>query len=43
MSNIIWIDQNIKNEENLDYVRELKELGYKNIKLYEKIGRLLII
>ena len=39
MSYIIWIDQKIYNKENLEYVKELKELGYKNIRLYEKVGQ----
>ena len=38
MSYIIWIDQNIYNKENQKYVKELEELGYKNIRLYEKVG-----
>ena len=37
MSKIIWIDRNIYNEENLGYVKELEELGYKKLRLFETV------
>ena len=37
MSKIIWIDRNIYNEENLGYVKELEELGYKKLRLFEAV------
>ena len=38
MSKIIWIDRNIYNEENLGYVKELEELGYTKLRLFEKVS-----
>ena len=38
MSKIIWIDREIYNEENLGYVKELEELGYKKLRLFEKVS-----
>ena len=38
MSIIIWVDQEIYNEDNFGYVRELESLGYKKIRLFEKIN-----
>ena len=37
MSKIIWIDQEVYNEENKGYAKTLDGLGYKNIKLYQKV------
>ena len=37
MSKIIWVDRNIYNEENLGYVKELEELGYKKLRLFETV------
>ena len=38
MSKIIWLDQKVNNEENKKFVKELEELGYKNIKLFQKVN-----
>ena len=38
MSKIIWVDRNIYNEENLGYVKELEELGYKKLRLFETVN-----
>ena len=38
MSKIIWIDREIYNEENLGYVKELEELGYTKLRLFEKVS-----
>ena len=38
MSKIIWIDQKVNNEENKKYAKQLEELGYKNIKVYQKVS-----
>ena len=38
MSIIIWIDQKIYNEENKGYIKELEELGHKNIRLFQKVS-----
>ena len=41
MSIIIWIDREIYNEENQGYVKDLEQLGYKKLRLFEKIGEAL--
>ena len=38
MSIIIWIDQNIHNEENQRYVEDLEELDNKKIIQYQKVS-----
>ena len=38
MSKIIWLDQKVNNEENKKFVKELEELGYKNLKLFQKVN-----
>ena len=38
MSIIIWIDQKIYNDENKGYIKELEELGHKNIRLFQKVS-----
>ena len=38
MSIIIWIDQNIHNEENKRYVEDLEELDNKKIIQYQKVS-----
>ena len=38
MSKIIWLDQKVNNEENKKFVKELEELGYKNMKLFKKVN-----
>ena len=38
MSNIIWIDENIYNKENIEYAKELEKIGYKNIRLFQKVS-----
>ena len=35
---IIWIDEEIYNRENLDYVKELEKLGYEKIRLFQKVN-----
>ena len=35
--NVIWIDQNIDNEENSFYINKLKEIDSLNIYLFKKI------
>ena len=37
MSKIIWIDQEVYNEENKGYIKILNGLGYKKLKLYQKV------
>jgi len=38
MSNIIWIDTNINGTETKIYVKQLKDKGYKNVKLYKNVN-----
>ena len=38
MSNIIWIDTNINGTETKIYVKQLRDKGYKNIKLYKNVN-----
>ena len=38
MSNIIWIDTNINGTETKIYIKQLKDKGYKNVKLYKNVN-----
>jgi hypothetical protein len=39
MSHIIWIDENIDNEENTQYLKELESIGILNIRLFKEIDK----
>ena len=38
MLNVIWIDREINNQVNQRYVKDLVELGYKRLRLFEKVS-----
>ena len=38
-SHIIWIDENIDNEENTQYLKELESIGLLNIRLFKEIDK----
>jgi len=38
MSIIIWLDKEIYNEENQEYVKEIEKLEYKKLRLFEKVS-----
>ena len=38
MLNVIWIDREINNQVNQRYVKDLEELGYKRLRLFEKVS-----
>ena len=39
MSYYIWIDENIDNEENAQYLKEFESIGLLNFKLYKEIDK----
>ena len=39
MSYTIWIDENIDNEENTQYLKELESTGLLNIRLFKEIDK----
>ena len=38
MSIIIWIDREVYNEENQDYVKEIEKLEYKKLRLFDNVN-----
>ena len=39
MSYIIWIDENIDNEENTQYIKELESIGLLSFRLFKEISK----
>ena len=38
MSIIIWIDREVYNEENQDYIKEIEKLEYKKLRLFDNVN-----
>ena len=39
ISNIIWVDENIDNEENQNYVKDLKSIGSLRVRCFKKVEK----
>ena len=42
MSIIIWLDKEIYNEENQEYVKEIEKLEYKKLRLFDNVNEAMI-
>ena len=42
ISNVIWIDSNIDNEENTSYAKELESLGSLRLRLFKEVNKAVI-